>query len=79
MAQATTPAGATGEKALTSPADRLLGFRQVYELIGSNCKTGHTARALAGRGLIRAVRLNERVLRYSEASVRELIAGRSAA
>lgn len=56
-------------------ADRLLHYRQVNELIGSTCKTGHTARALAARGLIRAVKFNARVTRYSESSVLALIAG----
>ena len=69
---------ATSEKLAPALADRLLNFRQVHELIGSSCKTGHTARALAARGQIRCVRLNERCLRYSEASVLALIAGRAA-
>ncbi len=69
---------ATSEKLAPAQADRLLNFRQVHELIGSSCKTGHTARALAARGQIRCVRLNERCLRYSEASVLALIAGRAA-
>ena len=60
-------------------ADRLLTFREVHALTGSTCKTGHYARALAARGLIRAVRLNERVVRYSEASVFALVGGRVAA
>ena len=61
---------------LTPPsADRLLGFREVNRLVGSDCKTSHTARALARRGLIRAVRVNERFLRFSEASVLALIRG----
>ena len=57
--------------------DKLIDFRQVCELVGSRCKTGHTARVLAARGQIRAVRLNERVIRYSEQSVLDLIAGRA--
>lgn len=69
---------ATSEKIAPAQADRLLNFRQVNELIGSSCRTGHTARALAARGQIRCVRLNERCLRYSEASVLALIAGRAA-
>jgi len=56
------------------PADRLVGFREVNAIVGSACKTSHTARSLASRGLIRAVRLNERVVRYSEQSVFALIA-----
>lgn len=62
---------------LTAPVpapDRLLDFRRVNELVGSTCQTSHSARSLARRGLIRAVRLNERVIRYSENSVRRLIA-----
>lgn len=59
--------------------DRLLTFREVYALIGSACKTGHTARMLAARGQLRAVRLNERVVRYSEKSVLDLVAGRISA
>lgn len=57
-------------------ADRLLQFRQVNELIGSSCKTGHTARSLMLRGLIKGVRLNKRVIRYTESSVLALIAGK---
>lgn len=60
-------------------ADRLICFREVHALLGMKCKTGHTARALAARGQIRAVRINERVVRYSEKSVRELIAGKVSA
>jgi hypothetical protein len=55
--------------------DRLLTFREVHALLGSTCKTGHYARALAKRGKIRAVYLNERVMRYSAASVQKLIGG----
>lgn len=69
----TTNDSAKAESA--SPGDRLIHFREVYDLIGSHCKTGHTARALAARGQIRAVRFNERVVRYSENSVFALVAG----
>lgn len=62
-----------------APADRLLTFREVNALLGMTCKTAHTARAFAARGLLRAVRINCRVVRYSEASVRALVAGRVAA
>jgi predicted DNA-binding transcriptional regulator AlpA len=57
------------------PADRLIGFREVSALVGSACKTSHTARNLARRGLIRAVQINERVVRFSEASVLAFING----
>jgi hypothetical protein len=68
------------KKADTSPvADCLLDFRAVHALTGSKCKTGHTARSLAARGLIRAVRLNERVIRYSRNSVLALVAGKVSA
>lgn len=63
-----TTAAPTGE--------RLLTFREVHQLLGLRCRTGHTARALAARGQIRCVRLNGRVLRYTEASVRALIDGK---
>jgi hypothetical protein len=53
--------------------DKLVDFRVVNHLIGSRCRSSHTARALARRGLIKAVRINERVLRYSENSVRALV------
>jgi hypothetical protein len=61
------------------PADKLIGFREVNDLLGMECKTGHTARAFAARGQIRAVRVNSRVVRYSLSSVLELVAGREAA
>jgi predicted DNA-binding transcriptional regulator AlpA len=63
----------------TAQADRLLTFREVHALTGSACKTGHYARALAARGQIKAVRLNERVVRYTESSVRALVGGNAAA
>lgn len=61
-----------------TPNDRLIDFREVMQLLGLRCRTGHTARALATRGQIRMVRLNERTIRFSEASVHELIANRTA-
>jgi len=60
----------------TPQGDRLLTFREVNRLIGSACKTSHAARTLAARGQIKAIRINERLMRFSEASVRDLIAGR---
>jgi len=59
-------------------SDRLLTFSEVGKLVGSHCKTGHYARSLAANGLIRSVRINSRVIRYSERSVMALIAGRHA-
>ncbi|MBC7369123.1 MAG: hypothetical protein H7343_20335 [Undibacterium sp.] len=56
------------------PFDRLLSFREVYAFLGFRCKTSHTARSLTKRGAIRAVRINERVVKYSLASITELIA-----
>ena len=61
------------------PVDRLVDFRRINELIGSKCRTGHAARRLAEQGLIRAVRINERVVRYSERSAFDLIAGKARA
>ncbi len=58
--------------------DRLLTFRDVYSLLGYRCQTGHTARALTASGKIREVRINGRVIRYSENSVKALIAGGAA-
>lgn len=57
--------------------DSLIDFRQVNSLTASKCKTSHTARALAERGQIKAVRLNERVVRYSLRSVLDLVAGKA--
>jgi hypothetical protein len=67
------------QSAPTAQPDRLLAFRDVHSLTGSTCKTGAYARQLAARGLIKCVRLNERTLRYTESSVRALIAGEIAA
>ena len=55
--------------------DRLLDFRRVNELVGSRSRTAHTARAMARRGEIEAVRINARVLRYRESSVLRLVRG----
>ena len=56
-------------------ADRLLTFREVNEALGFNCKTSHTARNLAKRGQITAVHINERTVRFTESSVRNLVSG----
>lgn len=56
-------------------ADRLLTFREVNEVLGFNCKTSHTARNLAKRGQITAVHINERTVRFTESSVRNLVSG----
>lgn len=58
--------------------DRLITFREVNTLIGSRCQTGHAARSLAAKGLIRAVRLSPKTVRYSEQSVNALIQGKDA-
>ena len=55
--------------------DRLLTFREVNEALGFNCKTSHTARNLAKRGQITAVHINERTVRFTESSVRNLVSG----
>jgi hypothetical protein len=60
---------------VTAQADRLIDYREVNAAIGSRCRTAHTARNLARRGLIKSVRFNERVIRYSERSVRALVEG----
>lgn len=60
---------------VTAPADRLLNYKEVNAVIGSQCRTSHTARKLARRGLIKAIRLNDRVIRYSELSVLALVEG----
>jgi hypothetical protein len=58
--------------------DRLLTFREVHAMIGSSCKTAHTALGLARRGMIESVRFNERTIRFRESSVRKLVAGKVA-
>lgn len=59
----------------TANADRLLRYQEVNRAIGSKCRSAHTARNLARRGLIKSVRINERVIRYSERSVLALVEG----
>ena len=56
-------------------SDRLLNFREVNQRLGLRCQTSHTARAFAARGQIKAVRINPRVLRYTESSVNRLVSG----
>jgi hypothetical protein len=77
MVQTTSKAPASGQKeAPTARIDKAVDFRRVNELTASKCKTGHYARALAARGQIRPIKLNSRTIRYSEASVLALIAGK---
>jgi hypothetical protein len=66
---------ATNPSQHQSAPDRLVDHRRVNELLGLKCKTSHTARAYADRGLIRAVRINARVVRFSEQSVIALLSG----
>ena len=54
--------------------DTLVDFREAQRMLGSRCKTSHYALSLARRGLIRAVRLNERSVKFSRRSILELIA-----
>ena len=53
--------------------ERALTFREVNEFLGLRCKTSHTVRNMARRGQIRAIQINGRVMRYSLASVRNLL------
>ena len=81
MINKSTRAAASGKNEAThatAQADRLLHFLVVNRLIGSRCLTGNTARDLMRKGLIKGIRINERVIRYSENSVLALIAGRAA-
>lgn len=67
----------TSNHSNSSPeAPEAIDFREVYRLLSLRCRTGHTARSLARRGLIRRIDLSPRLHRYSRASVMELIAGR---
>lgn len=69
-------ASGQSEALATAQADRLITAADVMALLGLKCRTAHTALNLARRGKIKAVKINERVIRYSEASVRALVAGR---
>jgi predicted DNA-binding transcriptional regulator AlpA len=62
----------------STATDRLLTFREVNDLLGSDCKTAHTVLEYARRGLLKQVRLSTRAYRYTESSVRALIAARMA-
>jgi len=57
-------------------SNRLLTFREVNAMIGSICKTAHPALNLARKGLIESVRINERTIRFNEASVHKFVAGK---
>jgi hypothetical protein len=73
----TAPSRTTEEN--SAPADKLVCFRKVNDLTGSRCQTSHNARQLAARGLIRAVRFNERTIRFSLESVLAFVAGKASA
>ena len=68
-----------GDSILPVSENRLLSFREVNEKIGSACKSSHTARNLARRGLIKGVRWNSRVVRFTAESVENFILGRHSA
>ena len=55
-------------------SNRLLTFREVNAMIGSICKTAHPALNLARKGLIESVRINQRTIRFNEASVHKFVA-----
>jgi predicted DNA-binding transcriptional regulator AlpA len=73
-----TPAASTvkNEAHATPQGDRLLTAAEVTAALGLRCKTAHTALSLARRGLIEAVRLNARVVRFRASSVERLIASK---
>lgn len=62
-------------KSIPTAPDRLVGHRRFNELLGLKCKTSHVARSYAEKGLIRAVRINARVVRFSENSIIALVNG----
>jgi predicted DNA-binding transcriptional regulator AlpA len=66
-------------ESITAPADRLLPFRNVARMLGLADNTSHTIRAMAKRGQLKEVRLNGRLIRYSERSVLDLIQGKASA
>lgn len=81
MRTTATPKASGKNEDHTAPAttaDRLITAQEVTTLLGLKCRTAHTALNYARRGLIRAVHINSRVVRFSEASVRALIEGRAA-
>jgi predicted RNA-binding protein YlqC (UPF0109 family) len=61
----------------TPTGDRLLDRDETNRLLGLKGRTAHTLRAMVQRGQLEAVRLNSRVLRYRESSVRALVEGRA--
>lgn len=75
MKHPTKPADSRSSESTPAAPDKALGFRDVAARLGLATNTSHTVRALARRGLIRAIFLNGRTVRYSEASVLALIAG----
>ncbi len=82
MATQTHSAPASGKNEATpatAQADRLLTAQEVMQRLGLKCRTSHTALSLARRGSIKAVRINQRVVRYTESSVSALVAGREVA
>jgi len=70
------PAESTADSSIDPRPDRALRSCEVQKLLGLSTKRGDTARRLAGEGRIREIRLNSRVLRYSERSVFAFLAGR---
>ena len=58
-----------------SAPDRLVDHRRVNELLGLKCKNSQTDPNYANQGLNRAVRINARVVRFSENSIIALLAG----
>jgi len=71
----TTHEAPSGQTESKTASDRLIDFHEVNQRLGLRCKTSHTARAIAARGQIEAVRINPRVLRYTESSVNRLVLG----
>jgi hypothetical protein len=52
----------------------LIGPSEAKALLGYRCRTSHVLRNLEKRGLIKAIRLNSRCLRYDPDDIRRLIA-----
>ena len=74
--QSTTPTASGLSGAIIQANDRLVDYREATPLLGSKCKTPHFCRRLERRGLLRAIRLSPRCVRYSLSNVMDIVGGK---
>ena len=61
------------QQGAAAPAEKLITYREVNDLLGLKCKTSHSVLLFFKRNSLPIIRLNARVIRFRESDVQRLI------